>query len=247
MTAMQGSPPHLAQPRPVGSANSIRPEEVERFDRLAAQWWDPAGPMRALHDMNPLRVGWIGRRIPATTPILDIGCGAGLASEALARLGHPVLGLDAAPEAIAAAKAHAAGQDLPLRYRTGAAEDLVAEHQTFPAITALEVIEHVTDPQAFLALMAALLQPGGHLFVSTLNRTPQSLIVAKWGAEYLLRMLPIGTHEWSRFITPAELAAHARRAGLRLTATAGMTWSPRPRGWSESRDLSINYIAMLTK
>ncbi len=224
---------------------SVRADEVARFDKLAAEWWDPAGPMRPLHAMNPLRVGWVDRRIAPASSILDIGCGAGLASEALAALGHSVLGLDAAPDPIAAAEAHAEGQGLPLRYRAGAAEDLVAEGLRFPVITALEVIEHVTDPASFLRLMAALLEPGGRLFVSTLNRTARSLLVAKLGAEYVLRMLPVGTHEWQRFVTPSELSGHARAAGLRLVATAGMTFDLRTRDWQESRDLAVNYIAMI--
>lgn len=225
---------------------SVREDEVARFDKLAAQWWDPKGPMRPLHAMNPLRVGWIDRRIPAGSRILDIGCGAGLASEALAAMGHEVLGLDAAPEPIAAARLHAEGQGLPLAYRVGAAEDLVAEGQRFAVITALEVIEHVTDPAAFLRLMATLLEPGGRLFVSTLNRTARSLLVAKVGAEYLLRLLPVGTHEWARFVTPQELGAQARPAGLRMTETVGMTFDVLARDWRASRDLSINYMAKFT-
>ena len=226
-------------------ASSVRADEVARFDRLAATWWDPAGPMRPLHEMNPLRVGWIDRQL-ATRPanLLDIGCGAGLAAEALARLGHSVLGLDAAAEPITVARAHAAGQGLPLNYRVGAAEEL---DQRFDAITALEVIEHVADPAAFLRTLAGLLEPGGQLFVSTLNRTARSLLVAKLGAEYVLRLLPIGTHEWARFITPAELAAAARAANLRLHATAGMSFDPVRRRWTETRDLSINYIAVFVR
>ncbi len=230
-----------------GTQASVRPDEVARFDRLAAQWWDPAGPMRPLHAMNPLRVGWIDRRITRGSRVLDIGCGAGLAAEALARQGHAVLGLDAAAGPVAAARAHAAGQDLPLEYRVGAAEDLVAEGRRFPVVTALEVIEHVADPRAFLVLLDALLEPGGRLFVSTINRTARALLVAKLGAEYVLRMLPVGTHEWGRFVTPAELARHAAGAGLRLTASTGMVYAPRTGTWSESRDLGVNYLAMAEK
>ncbi len=243
MTAAQGTPAST-------SPTSVRAEEVARFDALAARWWDPAGPMRPLHAMNPLRTAWIDARIRAThggpVRLLDIGCGAGIAAEALARMGHTVLGLDAAPEPIAAARTHAEAEGLAVAYRTGAPEHLVAENLRFPAITALEVIEHVPDPAAFLRLLATLLEPGGTLILSTLNRTLRSLAVAKLGAEYLLRLLPIGTHDWSRFITPAELSAAARPAGLRLAATAGMTYDPRHRTWSETRDLSINYIAHLT-
>jgi 2-polyprenyl-6-hydroxyphenyl methylase/3-demethylubiquinone-9 3-methyltransferase len=217
---------------------SVRADEIERFGRLADRWWDPAGPMRPLHAMNPLRVGWIDQRIRAAHGeagrLLDIGCGAGIAAEALARLGCDVLGIDASAEAVAAAQEHADGAGLPLEYRAAAAEDLVAEGARFPVITA-----------EFLLLMARLLAPGGLLFVSTLNRTPQSLLVAKLGAEYLLRLLPVGTHDWARFVTPMELAEFARGAGLRMTATSGMSFSLRTRDWVASRDLSINYIAML--
>ncbi len=156
-----------------------------------------------------------------------------------------MLGVDAAPEPVAAARAHATGAGVAVDYRVGAAENLVAEGARFSVITALEVIEHVADPAAFLGLAAALLEPGGRLFVSTLNRTAQSLLVAKLGAEYVLRMLPVGTHEWRRFVTPAELAAGAKASGLRLRATAGMRFDPLRRTWRESRDLSINYIAEL--
>lgn len=228
-----------------GMSDSVRADEIARFDRLAARWWDPAGPMRPLHAMNPLRVGWIDARLPPRQRVLDVGCGAGLASEALAQLGHDVLGIDAAGEAIAAAKAHAAGQDLPLAYRITTAESLLTEGARFQAIAALEVIEHVTDPARFLQTLAALLEPGGTLFVSTLNRTAQSLLVAKLGAEYVLRLLPIGTHEWARFVPPVELAKAARDASLRLAETAGMTFDLRTRTWRTSHDLSINYIAML--
>jgi 2-polyprenyl-6-hydroxyphenyl methylase/3-demethylubiquinone-9 3-methyltransferase len=230
---------------------SVVADEVARFDALAAQWWDPSGPMRPLHAMNPLRVGWIDARIRARRGgpgrLLDIGCGAGLAAESLARLGHDVLGLDAAADAVAAAKLHAAGQDLSLAYRVGAAEDLVAEGVRFPVVTALEVIEHVANPAAFLRLLASLIERGGLLFVSTLNRTLRSLAVAKLGAEYVLRLLPIGTHDWQRFVTPAELGTYGKAAGFQVADVSGMLFDVRSRQWRTGADLAVNYIAMLER
>ncbi len=233
------------------AAGSIVAEEIARFDALATQWWNPAGPMQALHAMNPLRVGWIDSRIRARfgggVRLLDLGCGAGLAAEALAELGHDVLGLDAAADAVAAAEAHAAGRGLPLAYRAGAAEDLVAEGARFPAVTALEVIEHVADPAAFLCLLAQLVEPGGLLFVSTLNRTLRSLAVAKLGAEYLLRLLPVGTHDWQRFVNPAELGRYGKAAGFRMADASGMVFDLGTRRWRADADLAVNYIAMLER
>lgn len=232
------------------AAPSVVTDEIARFDALATQWWDPSGPMRPLHAMNPLRVGWIDKRIRARggdVRLLDLGCGAGLAAEALAGLGHDVLGLDAAADAVAAAQAHAEGRGLPLAYRAGTAEDLVAEGAQFPAVTALEVIEHVADPAAFLRLLAQLVEPGGLLFVSTLNRTLRSLAVAKLGAEYLLRLLPVGTHDWQRFVTPAELGAYGKAAGFRVADISGMVFDLRARQWRAGADLAVNYIAMLER
>jgi 2-polyprenyl-6-hydroxyphenyl methylase/3-demethylubiquinone-9 3-methyltransferase len=245
-------------------SGSVNIEEVKKFDALAASWWNPTGPMRPLHMMNPVRVKWILDQIskrssvmPAVIPakagtgihcpnILDVGCGAGLLSESLAKAGHTVLGLDAATEAIAAAQAHAAGRNLPVNYRAGSAEDLLSEGQKFPIITALEIIEHVDDPAGFIATLAALLEPGGILFISTLNRTPRAWLTAKLGAEFLLRLLPTGTHDWKQFITPAELDDYCRRADLRLAAIAGISFRPLT-GFQITRDTSINYIAAISE
>lgn len=226
------------------ASTSVKPEEIARFGALAARWWDATGPMRPLHMMNPVRAKWILDRIPPSARVLDIGCGAGLLSEALAKAGCHVLGLDAAGEAIKAAEAHAAGRGLSLSYRAGTAEDLLAEGINFPVITALEVIEHVADPAEFIATLAGLLEPGGLLFISTLNRTRRSYLTAKLGAEYLLRLLPIGTHDWKQFITPVELGALCRGSHLRLAAIAGLSFSPLRTSFHISRDTSINYIAM---
>jgi 2-polyprenyl-6-hydroxyphenyl methylase/3-demethylubiquinone-9 3-methyltransferase len=232
----------------MAGGGTVSATEVARFDALAAEWWNPAGPMRPLHAMNPARIGWITQRIARRFPgraglgVLDVGCGAGLAAEALARRGFDVLGIDAAAAAIDAGRSHAAGQDLPLAYRTGQAEDLLAEGRRFAVITALEVIEHVPDADGFLRVLAGLLEPGGLLFLSTLNRTARSLLVAKLGAEYVLRLLPVGTHDWRQFITPAELAAALREAGLRVTDSAGLLPAFGTGGWRIGRDLGVNYI-----
>ncbi|MBN8925963.1 MAG: bifunctional 3-demethylubiquinol 3-O-methyltransferase/2-polyprenyl-6-hydroxyphenol methylase [Rhodospirillales bacterium 69-11] len=240
------------------SGATVSPAEVARFDALAARWWDPNGPMKPLHRMNPARVGWIAdriaRRFPAAAGVrlLDVGCGAGLAAEALAKRGYDVLGLDAAGEAIAAAEAHAAGRQaggepLALRYRSGVAEDLVAEGARFSVITALEVIEHVPDQAGFLRVLASLLAPDGLLFLSTLNRTRRSFLTAKLGAEYVLRWLPVGTHDWRQFVTPGEMAAMLRGAGLRVTDSAGLEPMPLRGGWRTSRDLGVNYLVAASR
>lgn len=223
-------------------SETVSTAEVRKFDRLASRWWDPNGPMRPLHRMNPARIGWIEAVLGGPTRLLDVGCGAGLAAEALARRHYDVLGIDAAGEAIEAARAHAEGQGLKLTYRACVAEDLAAEGARFPAIISLEVIEHVPDPAAFVRVLAGLLEPGGVLVLSTLNRTRRSWMVAKFGAEYVLRMLPVGTHDWKAFITPAELAGMLRAAGLRVTQSTGLVADPLTMQWRTARDMGINYM-----
>ncbi|WP_239451653.1 bifunctional 2-polyprenyl-6-hydroxyphenol methylase/3-demethylubiquinol 3-O-methyltransferase UbiG [Elioraea rosea] len=232
-----------------GAGSTVEAGEVARFDALADRWWDPSGPMRPLHRMNPLRTAWtITCAGEAGIPwqgarLLDVGCGAGLASEEFARRGAAVTGIDAAPEAIAVARAHAAASGLAIEYRVAPPETLADESLAFDVVTALEVIEHVADRGAFLASLATLLRPGGLLVLSTINRTLRSLAVAKIGAEYVARLLPRGTHDWRRFVTPAELGRELRAAGFRPLKTAGMTMRLPSGAWVESRDLSVNYIA----
>lgn len=233
-------------------------EEIAKFDRLAERWWDPDGPMKPLHRMNPLRMGWIIERLAraagrdpaapdclAGLSVLDVGCGAGLASEALARRGAAVTGLDASAEAIAAARRHAEAQGLSVTYRQGMPEDLPAA--AFDAVLALEVIEHVTARAEFAAALARSARPGGQVVLSTINRTPRSLLLAKFGAEYVLRWVPPGTHEWKLFVTPSELGAILRGAGLRVADIAGMVLDPLSGRWKISRDVSVNYIVLAEK
>lgn len=231
-----------------GAGRTVEAAEVARFGALAERWWDPDGPMRPLHRMNPLRTRWVMARAAEAgigwqgARVLDVGCGAGLAAEAFARAGASVTGIDAAPEAIAAAREHAEPAGLAIAYRAAAPETLAAEGMTFDVVTALEVIEHVADTGAFLAALASLTRPGGLVALSTINRTLASLAIAKIGAEYVARLLPPGTHDWRRFVTPAELGRELRAAGFRPVATAGMRFSVATGAWAASGDLSVNYL-----
>ncbi|HVJ53988.1 MAG TPA: bifunctional 2-polyprenyl-6-hydroxyphenol methylase/3-demethylubiquinol 3-O-methyltransferase UbiG [Aliidongia sp.] len=240
--------------------NSADPAEIGRFAALAGAWWDPEGEFKPLHRINPVRLEFIrdhlarhfGRDITAKRPfeglrLLDIGCGGGLVSEPLARLGFTVSGIDAAAEGIEAARLHADGQGLAIDYRQGTAEALLEAGERFDAVTALEIVEHVVDPAAFLASLGGLVRPGGAAVLSTLNRTARSFALGVVGAEYVLRWVPRGTHRWSKFLRPSELAAAARHAGLVPAELAGMSFDPFGGDWSLSRDLGVNYMMLALK
>jgi len=236
-------------------AASVDRDEINAFDALAATWWDADGPMRPLHRLNPVRLGYVrenlcrhfDRSATALDPlaglsVLDIGCGGGLISEPLARLGARVTGVDAAAKAIEVAIAHADQSGLDIAYRLGDAEALVDEAAQFDAVVALEIIEHVADPDQFLEMLAQLVAPGGAVVLSTLNRTVRSFLEAIVGAEYVLRWLPRGTHHWDKFLRPSELVRPLRQAGIRVTDITGLAYDPIRDDWQLTRRTDVNYL-----
>ncbi len=222
--------------------------ELAKFDALAARFWDSHGDFRPLHLLNPVRLQFIASRAAlAGRRVLDVGCGGGLLSEALARAGAEVTGIDLAPAMIEVARLHAAESGLAVGYRVASAEELAEQHPGyFHVLTCMEMLEHVPEPAGMLATLARLLAPGGALFVSTLNRNLKSFLLAIVGAEYVLRLLPPGTHEYERLIRPAELARWGRAAGLTLAELAGIEFNPLTGHVALSADVSVNYLAHLT-
>lgn len=241
---------------PAMTETTIDPAEVAKFEAMAAEWWDPNGKFRPLHMLNPCRLDYITRQIAAEFDrdiaadrpfqglrLLDIGCGGGLLSEPMARLGAEVVGADAAGGNIPVARIHAEAQGLDIDYRHTTAEALAAAGEVFDIVLNMEVVEHVADPAAYLAACHSLLRPGGLMVCSTLNRTARSFALAIVGAEYVLRWLPRGTHDWSRFITPDELFGLLRAAGLDPVDRTGFVFNPLSQRWRLSpRDLSVNYV-----
>lgn len=241
---MAGHTNSTEQPMSTGAQPNVDAEEIARFDAVAAHWWDPEGDFRPLHDINPLRANYIDQRSGgiAGKRVLDIGCGGGLLAEALAHRGAQVVGIDRSEVAISVARQHAEEHDVNnLEYRLSAVEDLTDE-APFDVITCLEMLEHVPDPEAIITATRDLLVPGGHLFMSTINRTPKAFAKAILGAEYVLRLIPTGTHEYARFIRPSELAAWSRHAGYQLKDERGIAYNPLFRTQSLTSDVSVNYI-----
>ncbi|NNG05645.1 MAG: bifunctional 2-polyprenyl-6-hydroxyphenol methylase/3-demethylubiquinol 3-O-methyltransferase UbiG [Inquilinus sp.] len=246
---------------PARTAASIDATEIARFEAVADRWWDSEGEFRPLHRLNPVRVGFIRDRLCAdfdrspTDPkplaglaIADIGCGGGLLCEPMARLGAETTGIDAGAEAVAVARLHAGQAGLTIDYREATAEALAAEGRQFDAVLALEIVEHVADVDAFLGAVAALVRPGGTLIMSTLNRTPKSFGLAILGAEYVLRWVPRGTHDWRKFVRPSELAGGLRRHGIATETMSGMVYNPLAGTWRLSAsDLDVNYLLAARK
>jgi 2-polyprenyl-6-hydroxyphenyl methylase / 3-demethylubiquinone-9 3-methyltransferase len=239
--------------------------EIERFNRLSATWWNADGPMRPLHVVNALRLGFVVQRmaehglLAPTDPalagptalaglrILDVGCGGGLLSEPLARLGAQVVGVDASPGNVVAARLHAQAQGVAVDYRLGEASAVLAADERFDVVLALEVVEHVSDVPAFVDSVARCVKPGGLLFASTIDRTWKSFVFAIVGAEYVLRVLPRGTHQWRQFVRPAELASAAGRSGLQAKALQGMRYNPFRHTAAWCADTRVNYMAVFER
>ena len=228
---------------------NVNPGETAKFDRLAARWWDPNGESRPLHDLNPVRLNYVAERVALKgARVLDVGCGGGILSEALARAGAQVTGIDLAPRVLDVARLHLHESGQQVDYRETSIEALAAEMPgAFDAITCMELLEHVPDPGSVLRAGAALLKPGGRLLLSTLNRTPLAFLAAIAGAEYALRLLPRGTHHYAQFIRPSELAAALRGAGLELEDLSGLGYEPFTRRAWISRSTQVNYLACARK
>jgi 2-polyprenyl-6-hydroxyphenyl methylase/3-demethylubiquinone-9 3-methyltransferase len=242
-------------------ARTVDDAEVAKFEAMAAQWWDPRGDAAPLHRLNPCRLDYIADEIAIRfgrdrrdgapfegLELVDVGCGGGLVAEPMARLGARVTGLDASGASIGVARAHAAQGGLAIDYRDGTVQTLAAQGAGFDVALALEIVEHLPDIPPFLAALADVVRPGGLVILSTINRTPQSFAKAIVGAEYLLRWLPRGTHDWRRFVTPDELAGRAAQAGLEALDRTGMVFSPLTGQWRLSADdLSVNYLLTARK
>jgi 2-polyprenyl-6-hydroxyphenyl methylase / 3-demethylubiquinone-9 3-methyltransferase len=233
-------------PIDANSSLNVDPAELQKFSALAHRWWDPHSEFKPLHDINPLRLNHIDRTVGGLRgkKILDVGCGGGILSESMAERGAEVTGIDLAEKSLKVAKLHLYESNHKVDYQLISAEDLAQKSpQTFDVVTCLEMLEHVPDPASIVKACATLVKPGGHVFFSTINRNPKAYLFAVIGAEYLLKLLPKGTHDYARFITPAELARMSREAGLAVVDFTGMTYNPLSKVYSLGADVSVNYIA----
>ncbi len=239
---------------------TIDQAEIDRFSAMAADWWDPTGKFRPLHKFNPVRLAYIrdriashyGRDITAPRPardlrVLDIGCGGGLISEPMARMGAQVVGADASETNIEVAKLHAAQSEVDVDYRAVTAEALAADGEMFDVVLNLEVVEHVADRDLFLEACAAMVKPGGLMFVATINRTMKAMALAIIGAEYVLRWLPRGTHQYEKLVRPQEIETPLGRAGMTIIDRTGVSYNPIKDGWDLSRDLDVNYMLLASR
>lgn len=223
---------------------NVDPSELQKFSELAHRWWDPESEFKPLHDINPLRLDWVDARAPlAGTQVLDVGCGGGILSEGMAARGAHVTGIDLAEKALGVARLHLLESGLDVDYTLTSAEDFAAAQPArFDTVCCLEMLEHVPDPASTVRACADLVKPGGNVFFSTLNRNPKSYLFAILGAEYVLGLLPKGTHDYAKFIKPSELARYCREAGLEVITTSGMSYNPLARTYSLGRDTSVNYL-----
>ncbi len=231
-------------------ATNADPTELAKFSELASQWWDPNGKFRPLHDINPLRLELIDKTVGGLKGkrAIDIGCGGGLVSEGMAKMGARVVGVDMAGKALSVAKLHALESGVDVDYREATAEDMAEkESGAFDVVTCLEMLEHVPDPKSVVAACAKLAKPGGHLFFSTISRTPKAYLFAVLGAEYVMNLLPKGTHDYAKFLKPSELIGFAERAGLTLTDLRGMDYSPFTHVAKWQQDTNVNYIVSCRK
>ena len=227
------------------SAPNVDQKEVSKFERLAARWWDPNSEFKPLHDINPLRLDYIDQRAGLSgKKVVDVGCGGGILAESMALRGAHVTGIDMGEAPLAVARLHQLESGVEVAYRHSTAEALAAEAPaSFDVVTCMEMLEHVPSPASVIAACAALVKPGGQVFFSTINRNPKSYLLAIVGAEYLLRMLPKGTHDYTKFIRPSELDQWARSARLDLREFTGLTYNPLTRSYRLGKDIDVNYMA----